>query len=79
MNKPRGPVARPTRPAWTAFVVHTGTPEAGWCPVCKAWTLLTAGLLLLTPDGVSALGDRTWCEVCDDPDAPLPPRRTDRG
>lgn len=71
--------AAPARPVWTALVLHAGTVETGWCAACKAWTQLTADLLLLTPEGVSTVGTRTWCEVCDDPDSPLPPRRIDRG
>ncbi|BBA98345.1 hypothetical protein RVR_4489 [Actinacidiphila reveromycinica] len=77
MSRPPGTAAS-HRP-WTAFVLHAATPEASWCAVCKAWTCLTVGLLLLTPDGISTVGTRTWCEICDDTDHPLPPRRIDRG
>lgn len=63
----------------SGFALHPGTPRVGWCTACKAWTRLTADLSLLTPDGISMLGSRTWCEICDDTDNPLPPRRIDRG
>lgn len=75
--------ARPHRPPAPAPVrvglaLHCGTVRTGWCTTCKAWTQLTADLLLLAPDGVSHLGTWTWCEICDDADAPLPPRRIPR-
>ncbi|MFC7791403.1 hypothetical protein [Streptomyces cinereoruber] len=75
MTGPR-PVGRPAlaRPA-----IHPSTPATGWCTDCKAWTRQTVDLLLLTADGVSPVGTWTWCEIHDDPDSPLPPRRIDRG
>lgn len=78
MNHPLGHGPAPTVPPWISCALHAETTATGWCLTCKAWTLLTADLLLLTPGGVSTLGTRTWCEVCDDPDDPLPPRRTER-
>jgi hypothetical protein len=67
------------RPAVDAgLVLHPGTLRTGWCRVCKAWTHITAELLLLTPAGVTPGGVWAWCEICDDPDNPLPARRIDR-
>ncbi|RPK58200.1 hypothetical protein EES44_24345 [Streptomyces sp. ADI96-15] len=72
--------ARPTRQtASTDVALHPGTLRSGWCPECKAWTLITADLLLLSPDGLSTVGTGSWCEICDDADSPLPARRIDRG
>ncbi|GGZ23363.1 hypothetical protein GCM10010387_15630 [Streptomyces inusitatus] len=59
-------------------VLHPGAVRTDWCPSCKAQTRCTAGLLLLTPDGVTAAGTWTWCEICNDPDSPLPARRIPR-
>ncbi|QKW06940.1 hypothetical protein HUT18_11580 [Streptomyces sp. NA04227] len=50
----------------------------GWCADCKAWTQITTPLLLLSPGGVATVGIWTWCEICDDPDSPLPVRRINR-
>ncbi|WP_381792972.1 hypothetical protein [Streptomyces niveus] len=61
------------------LVLHPGTLRSGWCTVCKAWTHITADLLLLSPTGLSTVGSFAWCEICDDPDSPLPLRRIDRG
>lgn len=61
-----------------ALALHTGSVRTGWCAACKAWTHLSADLLLLTPDGVSTIGAGEWCEVHDDPDSPLPARRINR-
>lgn len=61
------------------LVLYPGSLRSGWCTVCKAWTRITADLLLLSPAGLSTVGTLTWCEICDDPDSPLPPRRIDRG
>lgn len=61
------------------LALHPGTPRAGWCTACKAWTHITTDLLLLTPDGVATVGTLAWCEVHDDPASPLPVRRIDRG
>ncbi|MGW7708267.1 hypothetical protein [Streptomyces sp. NPDC054771] len=58
------------------LVIQAGVLRPGWCPVCKARTLLCADVLLLTPEGVSTLGAWSWCEVHEDPAAPLPARRT---
>ncbi|WP_433856663.1 hypothetical protein [Streptomyces kronopolitis] len=65
-------------PLPTDLSLHAGRLRTAWCDVCKAWTHLTADLLLLAPEGVSTIGVWSWCEVCDDPDDPLPARRTDR-
>ncbi|WP_284576801.1 hypothetical protein [Streptomyces sp. 2P-4] len=67
------------RPHWAGLALHHGTLNTGWCPTCKAETLITTDLLLLAPEGVSAVGTWSWCEICDDPSSPLPPRRIDRG
>ncbi|MCX4550594.1 MULTISPECIES: hypothetical protein [unclassified Streptomyces] len=61
------------------LILHPGTLRSGWCAVCKAWTHITADLLLLSPGGLTTVGTWAWCEICDDPDSPLPPRRIDRG
>lgn len=71
--------ARRSFAAPLAAILHPGTLTAAWCPVCKAWTHITAELLLLTPDGVTPCGTWASCEICDDPDSPLPPRRIGRG
>ncbi|MFZ3595047.1 hypothetical protein [Streptomyces sp. BH104] len=57
--------------------LNAGQVRSGWCTTCKAWTHLTADLLLLAPEGVSTIGTWEWCEICDDPDDPLPARRID--
>lgn len=67
------------RPLWTGLALHHGTLRSGWCPACKAYTRITTDLLLLSPEGVAPVGTWTWCEICDDPDHPLPARRIDRG
>ncbi|MFJ6014472.1 hypothetical protein [Streptomyces sp. NPDC092952] len=71
---------RPSPPtaASPGLVLHPGALQSGWCTVCKAWTHITADLLLLSPDGLTVVGTWAWCEICDDPDSPLPPRRIDR-
>lgn len=74
---PRRPDHPPLHPAGLAL--HPGTLRTGWCTACKAWTHLTADLLLLAPDGVTPAGTWAWCEVCDDSDSPLPARRIGRG
>ncbi|MET9321989.1 hypothetical protein ABZX75_17610 [Streptomyces sp. NPDC003038] len=66
------------RPAPDDVALHPGTVRTGWCRTCKAWTHLTADLLLLSPDGLTLVGTWAWCEVCDDPENPLPVRRIDR-
>ncbi|WP_326814001.1 MULTISPECIES: hypothetical protein [unclassified Streptomyces] len=79
--------SRPTRqaratvrkPAPIGLLLHPGTPRTGWCTACKAWTHITTDLLLLTPDGVATVGTRSYCDICEDPDSPLPARRIDRG
>lgn len=47
-------------------VVHPSAVRTDWCPVCRAWSLLTADLLLLTPGGVADAGTWAWCEIYDD-------------
>ncbi|NGO66797.1 hypothetical protein [Streptomyces boncukensis] len=58
--------------------LHAGHLQSGWCPACKAYTYVSCALLLLTEQGVATIGELGWCEICDDPDDPLPPRRIDR-
>ncbi|MFD8820755.1 hypothetical protein ACFV1C_00050 [Streptomyces sp. NPDC059605] len=58
------------------YVVQPGVLRPGWCTDCKARTRLSTDVLLLTPEGVSTLGAWSWCEVHEDPAAPLPARRT---
>lgn len=58
--------------------LHPGTLHTDWCPTCKAWTHITSDLLLLTADGVTTVGTWAGCEICEDPDVPLPTRRIDR-
>ncbi|MFE7330789.1 hypothetical protein ACFU8W_38785 [Streptomyces sp. NPDC057565] len=67
------------QPAPDGPVLYPGTTREAWCPDCRAWTGITAELLLLTSEGVATAGDLTWCEVCQDPTSPLPVRRIDRG
>lgn len=50
--------------------LHVGNIRSGWCPTCKAWTLLVGDMLHLTSDGVSVLGTWSGCEICDDPNDP---------
>jgi hypothetical protein len=74
---------RPARPDTElqdtrGLALHPGSLQTGWCGVCKAWTHITADLLLLTPTGLTTVGTWAWCEICDDPDSPLPARRIDR-
>ncbi|MEV6565874.1 hypothetical protein [Streptomyces kronopolitis] len=79
MNGPRGPrsrIAVGQPPA--GLSLHAGTLRSGWCTKCKAWTYISTDLVLLTSSGVSTLGTWEWCEICDDPDDPLPARRIDR-
>lgn len=64
-------------PAPQGLALHHGTLQTGWCAACKAWTRITADLLLLAPDGLSTIGTLSYCEVCEDPDHPLPARRID--
>ncbi|WP_331756206.1 hypothetical protein OHA04_45710 (plasmid) [Streptomyces sp. NBC_01590] len=52
-----------------------GDVHADWCPVCKAYTVLTGTTLLLTSGGVSTVGTWQWCEVCDDPTDQQEPAR----
>lgn len=73
-----GRPARRTAAHQPAPVLHPGTLRPGWCPACKAWTHITADLLLLTPTGVTSVGALAWCEICDDFENPLPARRIDR-
>lgn len=47
--------------------LEAGDVRADWCPVCKAYTVLTGVTLLLTAGGVATVGTWTWCEICDDP------------
>lgn len=70
--------ARPPAPD-LVVTVTPGTPAPTWCPTCKAYTRLAGELLLLDPAGVTQVGSYTWCEVCDDPHTPLPPRRIGHG
>ncbi|MGW6391210.1 hypothetical protein ACWFR1_12075 [Streptomyces sp. NPDC055103] len=71
---------RPTRhSAPTGVALHPGSLRTGWCANCRAWTRISADLLLLTLGGVTTAGTWAWCEVHDDPDSPLPARRIDRG
>ncbi|MFI0934588.1 hypothetical protein ACH4RG_23060 [Streptomyces sp. NPDC021019] len=83
MTTPReqrpAPAPAAVRPPWTDLVLQHGPVRPGWCPECKAETRITTDLLLLAPEGVSHVGTWTWCEVCDDPDHPLPMRRIPRG
>lgn len=39
---------------------------AGWCPDCKAYSVATGQLHLLSPQGVTLLGPWATCEICDD-------------
>ncbi|MFE0763699.1 hypothetical protein [Streptomyces smyrnaeus] len=87
MTRPRGPHQPATSPAQPAreprtvtgdLSLHAGALRPEWCTTCKAWTQLSTDLLLLSPGGVASVGSLTWCEVCDDPDSPLPARRIDR-
>lgn len=55
------------QPAPLTVAVTPGTVREGWCLTCKARTLLTGELLLLTPHGVTVAGEWAWCEICDDP------------
>lgn len=72
------PERRPALHQPAGLALHPGTLHTGWCTTCKAWTHITTDLLLLAPGGVSVLGRWAWCEICDDPDSPLPARRIDR-
>lgn len=67
------------KPAPYGLALHPGTPRTGWCTTCRAWTHISVDLLLFAPDGLSTVGTWAWCEVCEDPDSPLPVRRIDRG
>ena len=74
---------RPDRPTTVQrphadLSLHAGALRAGWCTTCKAFTHISTDLLLLTPGGVSTVGTWSWCEICDDPDDPLPARRINR-
>ncbi|MFC8465991.1 hypothetical protein [Streptomyces sp. NPDC057250] len=71
-----GPRPRPTAAPDPRLTLTSSTPVEEWCADCKAFTRVTARLLVLTADGVGDLGPWTWCEVCDDPDQTLPDRRT---
>ncbi|GAA2948284.1 hypothetical protein ACFPN0_15210 [Kitasatospora cinereorecta] len=70
---------RQARTVPTALVLHPGSLREEWCPDCRAFTQITADLLLMSPDGVSTAGAVSFCEVCEDPDSPLPPPRIPRG
>ncbi|MFF4292099.1 hypothetical protein ACFY0N_00410 [Streptomyces vinaceus] len=67
------------KPAPERVALHPGTTRETWCKDCRAWTRITAELLLITDEGVGPAGVLTWCEVCEDPRTPLPARRIDRG
>lgn len=66
-----------TRPHPIALTLAPGNVSTIWCRLCKADTRLIGSTQLLTPEGVSAVGEWTWCEICED--SPLPARRIDRG
>lgn len=40
----------------------------GWCPDCKAYSVATGDVHLLTPHGVTHLGAWAACEICDEED-----------
>lgn len=63
----------------TPAPLAAGDVRADWCPVCKAYTVLTGMTLLLTPGGVSTVGTWSWCEVCDDPALQTEQGGRDRG
>lgn len=49
----------------------TSTDDApSWCPACKAFTVLTGVVVMLTPNGTSVADRWKWCEICDDPADP---------
>ena len=84
LRGPRHPAAPPPQPVREPPAVtgglslHPGVLRPGWCTACKAWTCVSTDLLLLSPAGVATAGTWSWCEICEDPDSPLPARRTDR-
>jgi hypothetical protein len=75
-----GPHPRQTlrSPAAAGLLLQPVSLATGWCTVCKAETVLTADLLLISLAGVTPVGPWIWCEICDD-DNPLPARRITRG
>ncbi|MFD3848173.1 hypothetical protein ACFWVB_20070 [Streptomyces microflavus] len=73
------PQAPQSAPAVVEVVLHPGPLRTDWCHACKADTRITADLVLLTPGGLSTVGALSWCEVCEDPDCPLPQRRINGG
>jgi hypothetical protein len=52
-------------PAVISAVTALGSICYAWCPHCKAFTLATGPVYLLTPHGVSAVGSWAACEVCE--------------
>lgn len=48
--------------------VHTSTTSAEWCPACRAYTVLTGTVLLLTASGVTTLAAWSGCEICTEED-----------
>jgi hypothetical protein len=56
------------QPAPPAIAVDPGTPREEWCAACKAYTRLVGQVLLLSRDGVSTVGEWSWCEICDPDD-----------
>lgn len=73
------PQAHHAAPATVDVILHPGTLRSAWCPACKADTRITADLVLLAPEGLSTVGTLAWCEICEDPGSPLPPRRITDG
>lgn len=65
---PGWPAATPPPPPDVVVTLMSGNATARWCTTCKAWTVLAGDLLLLSPGGVSTVGEFAWCEICDDPD-----------
>ncbi|MEU8836578.1 hypothetical protein [Streptomyces sp900116325] len=62
-----------------AVAVATDPAQSTWCSHCKADTRFTIGVFVLSSTGVTRVNGLSFCDVCDDPDSPLPVRRIDRG
>ncbi|KPI33277.1 hypothetical protein OV450_1365 [Actinobacteria bacterium OV450] len=76
-GRPGRRAAQIGKPVTEDVALHPGTAREAWCADCRAWTSITADLLLLTSHGVTTAGVLAWCEVCEDPANPLPARRID--
>jgi hypothetical protein len=72
---PRPEPIPPATGAVTATATTSTDAAPSWCPACKAYTVLTGVVLMLTPNGTCLVGRWVWCEICDDPaDQPRRPR-----